>query len=191
MVDVSTRVAGLYSPTVQEEEMQPLAAYRAAALVAVLCASALALSACGGSDHGQAPKPSGLSLVSPSGIDRLRPGSAEQAFIEYWASLQFDAWPQAAAFYAPAVRNRVGQARLVQAFDEHSEYFRAAEPRIVGSVATRGLRRIRYVVKDPKGRRVPRSVTFRKAGSRWEIVYDSFLHVGSPRAQAGDGEKKG
>jgi hypothetical protein len=169
------------------------AACQTAGLVVLVCASTLGLSACGEADREVAKldaNPSGVALIGSSDLERLPRGSAEQAFIEYWSSLQFQAWPQAAAFYAPAVRNRVGPSGLTAIFAAHSSYFRAAEPRLVLSVPAGGLISIYYyVVGDPQGGRAPRSVTFRKTRGRWVIVHDSFLGVGSktvaPRRQLG------
>ena len=144
---------------------------------------------CGGGDDATkeqpaaAEKPPAIALLPKDGIEKMRVGSVERAFAEYWASLQFQAWPSAIAAYSPQLRDRLGgEGRLSEVFKSQASYYRSAQPRVVRSTSDRGLTTVQYVVTGSDGDRVPRSVIFRRVDGGWEIVFDSYLD----QALAGD-----
>ena len=129
-----------------------------------------------GSAAAQKPEQDAIALLPDREITRLRAGSVERAFAEYWAALQFQAWPAAIGSYAPTLRQQLGgEARLAETLKAQASYFRTAKPRVLRSTSDRGLTTVQYVIADSQGAEVPRSVMFRRAGNQWEIVYDSFL----------------
>lgn len=142
------------------------------------------LSGCMGSDEdaSQAAVPTEkrpkLALIAEADFEKLDTDSVERALVEYWSQAQFGAWVQVVPTYDQGLRDAVGgDARLTEVLKAQADYFRAAAPvlMITSKVQSTGLTNTAYTVREPDGGASPRSLTWARVGSRWQIVYDSFL----------------
>jgi hypothetical protein len=135
----------------------------------------LGASACGNSAEGPPSSASPNNLVSRSEVDGNPKGSVEHAFLEFWSSLQYQAWAEAASYYDPSFRNFVGTASIVGAKKVNAPSFPLLKPSIVEVLPKGDLTTIRYTLRLSDGTQEHASVTWRKAGNSWQIVYDSRL----------------
>jgi hypothetical protein len=136
---------------------------------------ALSASACGNSAEGPTPSAPPDNLVSRSEVDGYPRGSVEHAFLEFWSSLQYQAWAEAASYYEPSFRDSVGTAPIVGAKKLNAPSFPNLKPAIVEVTRKGDLTTIRYTLWLSDGTKERASVTWRKAGDSWQIVYDSRL----------------
>jgi hypothetical protein len=146
----------------------------AIALFAALLIS-LGASACGNSAEGPASSTPPDNLVSRSEVDGYPRGVVEHAFLEFWSSLQYQAWAEAASYYAPSFRDSVGTASIIGAKKVNAPSFPTLKPSIVEVTRKGDLTTIRYTVWLSDGTKERASVTWREVGGSWQILYDSRL----------------
>jgi hypothetical protein len=150
--------------------------------------AALAFAGCG--EESTDPQLGDKSLVNPKDLpeaviseedrDQFEKGSAEIALLDYWQSLQFQDLADALGFYEPGLRRAVGEDALLEALRSQSSLYRVRKPGILeDETETEGdLTTVRYVIEDLSGGVTPHSVTFRKRGGEWRIVFSSLTGEG-------------
>gem|GEM_PF-3404052 len=146
-------------------------------LVAVLAALLLSFSAsaCGNSTKGPATSSPPSNIVLRSEVDRYPKGSVQHAFLEYWSSLQYQAWAEAASYYDPSFRDFVGTAAIIGGKKLNAPSYPLLKPSIFAVTRKGDLTTIKYVLRLSDGTRERAAVTWRKAGGNWQIVFDSRL----------------
>jgi hypothetical protein len=133
----------------------------------------LGISSCGDSSPETERVPD--NLVSRSEVDRQEKGSVEQAFLEYWADLQYQSWAEVAAYYEPDFRDVVGTAAIIGGKKVNAPSYPLLKPEIVRVRARGELATINYSLRFIDGSRELASVTWRKLDGSWQLVYDSRL----------------
>jgi hypothetical protein len=146
----------------------------AVALLAALLIS-FGASACGNSAEGPTSSAPPDNLVSRSEVDGYSEGNVKHAFLEYWSSLQYQAWAEAASYYDPSFRDSVGTAAIIGAKKVNAPSYPNLKPSIVGVTRKGDLTTIRYTLWLSDGTKERASVTWRKVGGSWQIVFDSRL----------------
>ena len=114
-------------------------------------------------------------VIAADDLDRFSQQSPQRAFLEYWRDLQYQDLASALVFYEPGLRRAVGEDLLADALQFEQAVYRARKPGIVGTDERNGLASVRYVLTDLSDVTTPQSMTLRRHGADWEIVYDSFL----------------
>lgn len=147
---------------------------RAFALLAAVLAS-LVLAACGNADSSPSGTDPPSNLITPGAIDRVKAGSVEQAFLEFWSALQFQAWAEAVSFYAPPFRDTVGTGAIISAKKLNASSYPRLKPSIEGVSRRAGMTTIKYSLTLEDGTAELGSVSWRNEEGNWEIVYDSRL----------------
>lgn len=99
----------------------------------------------------------------------------KHAFLEYWSALQFQSWAEVASYYNPSFRAFVGTASIIGAKKVNAPSYPDLKPSIVGFTRRRGLTTIKYTLQFIDGTKELTSVSWRKVGGNWQIVYDSRL----------------
>lgn len=124
-----------------------------------------------------APKvaPPAKALIEQADIERAAGASASEAFLRFWSSLQWQAWPEALSYYSPSLQAYVGAARIVEALKFQTTFFRASKPILRGESSRRGKTSVRYEIVDAAGVSTLSSTTWRRENGEWVIVYDSNL----------------
>lgn len=146
-----------------------------AALVAAL--AAMVLSACGSSSTSPSP-PNNVqepSLLSESELSKYPEGSVEQAFYEYWSNLQYQSWAEVASYYDPRLRDYIGTSKVIGAKKLGASSYPLMKPKVVRVSSGRGTTTVYYTVVLPEGTKELGSITWRKEGGNWDIIYDSRL----------------
>ncbi len=133
----------------------------------------LGISACGDSSPETERAPN--NLVSQSEADRQPAGSAERAFLEYWSDLQYQSWAEVAAYYEPAFRDSVGTAAIIGGKKINGSSYPQLKPAIVRVRDKGDFTTINYSLVFIDGTKELASVTWRKDGGSWQLVYDSRL----------------
>jgi len=152
-----------------------LAALRFAAVLAAVLLGAVSISACGNSAEGPSASTPPSNIVKRSEVNGYPDGSAEKAFLEYWSSLQYQAWAEAASYYAPSFRDAVGTAAIVGAKKVNAPSYPALKPEIAEVVDKGGLTTVKYTLRLSDGTLERAAVTWEKIGGNWQIVFDSRL----------------
>lgn len=147
---------------------------RALTLLAAILTTA-ALTACGNATSGPSATDSPSNLVTPAEIDKAKAGSVEQAFLEFWSALQYQAWAEAASFYATPHRDSVGVAAIISAKKLNAPSYPRLKPAIKGISSRDGLTTIKYSLRLEDGTTELSSIAWRNEEGNWEIVYDSRL----------------
>jgi hypothetical protein len=133
----------------------------------------LGISSCGDSSPETERVPN--NLVAQSEVDRQPTGSVEAAFLEYWSDLQYQSWAEVAAYYEPDFRAAVGTAAIIGGKKVNAPSYPLLKPEIV-RVRDRGdFATINYSLRFIDGSKELASVTWRKLGGSWQLVYDSRL----------------
>lgn len=138
----------------------------------------VALAAGCGSSSSPSPTPaSGAEdqLLTAAEIRKEPAGSVERSFLDYWSSLQFRSWADAAAYYHPRFRDFVGTASVIGAKKLNSSIYPLVKPEIVRIESAGGDATISYTLALPEGIKELDSITWRKSGGSWQIIYDSRL----------------
>jgi hypothetical protein len=156
--------------------------------VGALAALALVFAGCG--DDSTDTQLGDKSLVDPADLpeavisdddrDQFEQGSPEVALLNYWQSLQFQDLAGALEFYEPGLRRAVGDSSMLEALRSQASLYRIRKPGILeDETETAGeLTTVRYVIEDLNGGVTPHSVTFRRDGDEWRIVFSSFTGEG-------------
>jgi hypothetical protein len=147
---------------------------------AVLCVGliliAFVVPACGSSTSDStslsSPEPG---LLKESEISRFAQGTVERNFLDYWSSLQFGSWADVAAYYDPEFRDYVSTTRIIGAKKVNSSVYPLLKPRIVRVDQRGDDTTIFYSLLLPEGTKELESITWRKPGGTWQIIYDSRL----------------
>jgi hypothetical protein len=151
------------------------AALRLAAALATASLCAASISACGNSADAPPASTPPDNIVKRSEVNGHPEGSVEKAFLEYWSSLQYQAWAEAVSYYAPSFRGAVGTAAIVGAKKVNAPSYPKLKPAIVEVVRKGGLTTIKYTLRLSDGTLERASVTWENAGGNWQIVFDSRL----------------
>jgi len=155
-----------------------LTACRAIATVLAVLLAALVLSACGSSNASQSSSPSGSepsNLISAAELKKFPAGSVQQAFLSFWSDLQYRSWADAAAFYAPAFRQFVGTAKIIGAKKLSSSTYPLLKPEIERIGEGSRETTVYYTLRLPEGTKELNSITWKREGGNWQIIYDSRL----------------
>jgi hypothetical protein len=147
---------------------------RTCALLAAIL-TVLALEACGNAATGPEGSNPPNNLITRAEVDKAKRGGVEQAFLEYWSALQFQAWTEAASYFDPAFRRFVGTASIIDAKRINAPSYPDLKPTAVSITSHRGLTTIRYDVWLSEGTKELASVTWRKVGGNWQIFFESRL----------------
>lgn len=123
-------------------------------------------------------------LVTDADIARQGRDGLLRSFLEFWSDLQHQSGISAAEYFDPGMRAYVGDDRLLSAFANQAEAYRSSRP---GSLSVRrtpgGESVVRYTVRDARGELTPASMTWRREGRAWRIVYDPWLDSGLALAE--------
>lgn len=133
----------------------------------------LGISACGDSSSTEERAPN--NLVSQAEVDGQSADSAERAFLEYWSDLQYQSWAEVAAYYEPAFRDSVGTAAIIGGKKINGSSYPQLKPAIVRVRDKGDFTTINYSLVFIDGSKELASVTWRKDGGNWQLVYDSRL----------------
>jgi hypothetical protein len=133
------------------------------------------VSACGNSAAGPTHSEPPGNLVSQAEVDGYPKGSLEQAFLEYWSALQYQSWAEVASYYSPSLREFVRAASIIGAKRLNGPSYPTLKPSIAEVARHGDLMTVRYTVWLSGGTKELASVTWRKVGGNWQIVYDSRL----------------
>jgi hypothetical protein len=147
------------------------------AAIALFAASLLilAISGCGSSSDEPRGTIAPDNLVSRSEADEHPTGGVEAAFLEYWSDLQFQSWAEVASYYDPSFRDFVGTASIMAGKKINASSYPQLKPSIVGVTRGRDLTTIKYTLQFIDGTKELASMSWRKVGGNWQIVYDSRL----------------
>jgi hypothetical protein len=145
------------------------------ALVAVSIL-AFGLAACGSSTDPPAPSATAPNnLVSQSEADKQPAGRVERAFLEYWSALQYQSWAEVAAYYEPAFRDSVGTVAIIGGKKINGSSYPQLKPEIAQVRDSDDFTTIDYSLQFIDGTKELASVTWRRLGGSWQLVYDSRL----------------
>ncbi len=136
---------------------------------------AVAVSACGSSDSQPEISSAPDNLLKPAQISEYPQGSVEQAFLEFWSSLQFQSWAEAASYYHPEFRDFVGTASVIGAKKLNGSTYPLLKPVIARVGEHDGETTIFYALRLPDGSKELNSITWRRNDGSWQIIYDSRL----------------
>ena len=148
---------------------------RVALAVLVAAISVAAIPACGTSTSDPSPSVAPDNLLTPSDLSQYPAGSLKNVFLNYWSDLQFRSWANAVAYYDPAFRDFVGTATVIGAKKLNGTTYPLLKPTIVRTGASNGETTIYYTLRLPDGTKELNSMTWRKEGGNWQILYDSRL----------------
>lgn len=133
----------------------------------------LGISACGSSSSTEERVPN--NLVSRAEVDKQPADSVERAFLEYWSDLQYQSWAEVAAYYDPAFRDAVGTAAIIGGKKINGSSYPQLKPAIVRVRDKGAFTTINYSLVFIDGTKELASVTWRKDGGSWQLIYDSRL----------------
>lgn len=147
---------------------------RSAALLAATAAT-LTLAACGNVAEGPTPSDPPGNLVSTAEVRKAPAGGVRHAFLEYWSALQFQAWSEAVSYYDPSFRRSIGTASIIAAKKLNAPSYPLLKPAIATVTSYQGVTTVKYSIWSSTGSKELASVSWRKTGGNWQIVYDSRL----------------
>jgi hypothetical protein len=134
----------------------------------------LGISSCGGSSS-SATQRAPNNIISQSEADKQPAGGVERAFLEYWSDLQYQSWAEVAAYYEPAFRDSIGTVAIIGGKKVNSSSYPQLKPAIVKVSGNGDFTTIHYTLQFIDGSRELASVTWRKLGGSWGLVFDSRL----------------
>lgn len=150
--------------------------YRAVLALFLACIAVFGLTACGSSsDPPAASKGAPSNLITRAEADKPPAGSVERAFVEYWSDLQYQSWAEVASYYDPAFREFVGTAAIIGGKKVNGSNYQQLKPAIVKVRSDDDFTTINYTLQFLDGSKELASVTWRKLGGSWQLVYDSRL----------------
>jgi hypothetical protein len=132
-------------------------------------------------------------LLNASDLSEYPRGSVKLAFFDYWSSLQYRSWADAAAYYDPHFRDFVGTANIIGAKKANSSAYPLLKPEISRVASRSGSTTINYTLLTPEGITELDSMTWRDRGGNWQIIYDSRLdaELGQDASRRAEIEKTG
>jgi len=133
----------------------------------------LGISACGDSSSATERVPN--NLVSRAEVEKTPANTAERAFLEYWSDLQYQSWAEVAAYYEPDFRDSVGTAAIIGGKKINGSSYPQLKPEIVRVRTKDDFTTTSYSLQFIDGSKELASITWRKRGGSWQIVYDSRL----------------
>lgn len=134
----------------------------------------LGISSCSGSSASP-PQRAPDNVISQSEVDKHPADSVERAFLEYWSGLQYQSWAEVAAYYEPAFRDSVGTATIIAGKKINGSSYPQLKPAIVRVGGHGDFTTIDYSLQFIDGTKELASVTWRKPGGSWQLVFDSRL----------------
>jgi hypothetical protein len=143
------------------------------ALIALLVA--LGLSSCGSSTSDTASSAEPDNLLSQSELTHYPAGSVQQAFLNFWSDLQFRSWADATSYYDPPFREFIGTAEIIGGKKINGTSYPVLKPEIVRTGSRNGKTTVYYTLRLADGTKELASITWKKVGGNWQIVYDSRL----------------
>ncbi|MBJ7470582.1 MAG: hypothetical protein JHD16_04745 [Solirubrobacteraceae bacterium] len=116
-------------------------------------------------------------LLAPEDFEATKAGSAERAFLEFWAAVQAGDRRQVLTSYDPGLVDVVGAAEIADVARRVSAVYRTGKPTITSVSADGGVTTIRYVApaQVTAGAVAPNSIAYRRTGGAWNIVFSSAL----------------
>jgi|SRR5665811_1147608 len=136
---------------------------------------ALAVSSCGTSASEPASSLATNNLLQGSDFSRYPQGSVEGTFFKYWSSLQFRSWAEAAAYYDPSFRDFMGTATLIGAKKLNGSTYPLLKPTVARVGSQGDETTVYYTLRLADGSKELNSMTWRKEGGNWQVIYDSRL----------------
>jgi hypothetical protein len=136
-----------------------------------------ALGACGNASDPPSGNEAPNNLITRAEVDKAGKGSVDQAFLEYWSALQFQAWPEAASYFAPGFRKLIGSAAIIGAKRLNGANYPNLKPKIVGITSHDDLTTLRYYVWLSEGTKELGAATWRKVGGNWQMIDESRLNA--------------
>lgn len=137
---------------------------------------ALSLAACGNSSDSPAPSSTAPNnVLSRAEVEEQPAGSVERAFLEYWSDLQYQSWAEVAAYYEPDFREAIGTAAIIGGKKINGSSYPQLKPEIVRVSDNGDFATINYSLQFIDGSKELASITWRRDGGSWQIVYDSRL----------------
>jgi adenine-specific DNA methylase len=151
-------------------------ALRRAALASVAAlAVAATVSACGTSSTSSISTLAPHNTIDHAELVKYPSGSVDRTFFEYWSNLQFHSWADVAAYYDPSFRDYIGTATLINAKKVGASSYPALKPELVRTNSGQGVTTVYYTVTMEDGTKELASMTWRKVGGSWQIIYDSRM----------------
>jgi hypothetical protein len=138
-------------------------------------AVAATVSACGTSASGPSTTLAPSNLVDHAELVKYPDGSVDRTFLEYWSNLQFHSWADVAAYYDPSFRDFIGTTKVINAKKVGATFYPFLKPEIIRVSSSRGVTTVYYSVRLEDGSKELASISWRKVGGNWQIVYDSRL----------------
>ncbi len=135
----------------------------------------MGVSACGSSPAQSSQASSPSNLLKASELKKYPAGSVERSFLEYWSALQFQSWGDAAAYFDPTFRDFVGTTSIIAAKKLDASVFPLTKPQIVRVKRGDTETTIYYSLRRTDGTNELASISWRRVGGNWLIVYDSRL----------------
>lgn len=114
-------------------------------------------------------------LVTDKDTREAPDGTAQRAFLEYWAAISFEDWRTAIEFVAPSLRQAFDPGYLVRAVRIEGQNSVPVKPLVRGVQRTRGGTTIRYFVRTGDARLRPTSSTWTKQNGWWYLTYSATL----------------
>lgn len=170
-----------------------MVSFRRTSTATIALVTCLLISGCGGGadDEGRTiadrsivakAKPLENALIPESTLERYQRDSVQRAFYEYWSSLQWQAFKNAADYYRADLREFVGYDDLLVALIGQGGYFRSSRPEIARVSVGNGETIVRYRVTPVDGDKQTLSQSWRRVKGRWRITYDPFLDTALAQA---------
>jgi len=157
-------------------------------IAAPMMTCALVLAACGSTaakhvnqelgQHSIAPhvEPLPSSLVSTHDIASAPLGSPRRAFLSMWSDLQWQSLTSAMSYYPEPLRDYIGSASILQAFEFNAAFYRANKPQVEGEITNGSQVIVRYALTNTNAQLTPTSITWIKVDGRWMVYYDPELN---------------
>jgi len=117
----------------------------------------------------------GSAIITRSEIGSYPKSSVQRAFLRYWSSLQFGAWPEAISAFEPGLADFIGRDRLTEALMLQGGYVATVKPSLVEVKRVGDTMSIRYFLEDPTGKDRPQSNFWVERDGSWKIIRDSYL----------------
>jgi hypothetical protein len=159
-----------------------------------LCACVLLTAGCGSSAQKRQVRelenqgvlasttPLGQRLISQAEVTGASDEHAAQTFLQLWSLLQFQSWDQAAALFAPGLRQTIGDGLLLQTLESNVVVWQGTKPKIVSATAkSDDTAVIRFFARNEVGTVVPTSITFERGSGSWLVSYFPLLDVALQR----------
>jgi hypothetical protein len=166
---------------------QPPRSFLIFTLIASLL-TALVIAGCGGGVNSEARRLASKSIVqSPRPLNSVlvsdhevaaQPSGPARLFLEYWSTLQYGDFYDAASYYSPALVRSIGIGRLVAALAGQAAYFRSALPQAIAVKRDNdGHVSVDFLINAVNKPSIPASLSWQQVNGSWKIVYDGALDI--------------